>query len=563
MRKQLRLFLSQYKTRALLGALVLVLLFFSVVIPSEPEGRAEGSLYTLDSIPNIQRVFDSVGKTVINSNQRFSPVDAAILPHHTDIGSHIDQYWAQIAQNTKPEVIVMISPAHWDQGAEMIQTTKGQWETPFGLVTTEDATIDRLRKQAGVSLEPTSFENEHGIGVHTPYIAHYFPNIPIVPIIAQSRAGMTKAAEFTQAILGSDKKMLLISSIDFSHYLSAEMTARNDEETRRAIAAKDFDQIDRMGPDYLDSSFALETYLYWQSFFGCRSQERWHSQSPGTSYFVYTCSMRSPVRLSAVGDIMLDRGVGSALERMDQEVRTSLMRTEALMNSVTADSDVIFGNLESVLSTKGQPLSKAYVFEADPRHVNLLQKWRISALSVSNNHSEDYGWEAWEESIDVLRTKGLTPIGGYANEPIVATTVAGTKEIAFFGFQNLTAAFSFEKAAAEIKEAKQDHDIVVVSMHWGTEYQPSPASSTVELAHALIDAGADIILGHHPHVLQPVEIYKDKLIFYSLGNFVFDQVGEEQNKSMIATIDVWNDGMLSYLLTHVTIEKNFPHHASF
>ncbi len=580
MHKQLRSLLSTKKTRALIGALVLVVmagLIVSVKLwPELVEGYSENiknlsstrTQYDLDNIPHIERVFDSVGKAKIDSNQSPPPIEAAILPHHTDIGPHIDEYWAEIAQNSKPEVIVIVSPAHVDQGSETIQITKGEWETPFGLVKTDDALINQLRKHTSVSLEPSSFENEHGIGVHTPYIAHYFPDVPIVPVIAQSRAGMTKAAEFIQTMLRSEKKILLIASIDFSHYLPAEISDRNDEETRRIIANSDLDRIDQMGPDFLDSSFALETYLLWKSFTGCRSQERWHNHNSrlfpgirpeeGTSYFVYTCSIRSPLRLSAVGDIMLDRGVGRALEKQDQQVRTSLIRTQALLNSVTADSDITFGNLESVLSNKGTALPKAYVFEADPRHVELLETWRISHLSVSNNHSEDYGREAWAQSVDVLRTEGLTAIGGYTNEADIVTTVAGGKEIAFFAFQNLTVPFSFEKVAAAIKKAKQNHDLVVVSMHWGAEYQPKPESSTVDLAHALIDAGADIVLGHHPHVLQLVEIYKNKLIFYSLGNFVFDQVGVEQNKSMIATIDVWDDGELTYLTTPVQIEKNFP-----
>ncbi|MBM5790029.1 CapA family protein, partial [Candidatus Parcubacteria bacterium] len=114
------------------------------------------------------------------------------------------------------------------------------------------------------------------------------------------------------------------------------------------------------------------------------------------------------------------------------------------------------------------------------------------------------------------------------------------------------------KIADAINSAKQTHDMVIVSMHWGEEYQPVPEQATVQLAHTLVDAGADVIFGHHPHVLQPVERYKDKLIFYSLGNFVFDQRGEEQNRSLIATVDVWDDGSLSYLLTPVVIEHYFP-----
>lgn len=577
MNLRLRLPSKKILMRTLLCVLMLVLgLMIFVWVRLENESvmtdsmvkQTAKSTYILDNIPHIDRVFASVGKTFIDSNQIPPSVEVAILPHHTDIGLTIDQYWAEIASNTKPEVIVIVSPAHWDQGDGTVQTTHGQWKTPFGIVKTDDALIEQLREDSPIFIEPASFENEHGIAVHTPYIAHYFPEVQIIPIIAQSQAGSTKAVELTKNLLGLEKNILLISSIDFSHYLSAEISDRHDEETRRVIASNDVDRIDQMGPDYLDSSFALEVYLYWHSFSECRSQERWHNHNSrmfpgirseeGTSYFVYSCAKRSPLRISAVGDMMLDRGVGEALDRHDAEVQTSLLKTTDLLKSVTADSDLMFGNLESVLSNKGKPLNKAYVFEADPRHVELLKKWNFSHLSVSNNHSEDYGKEAWEQSVEIVRREGMTPIGGYTNESDISTTVVGEKRIAFLAFQNLTVPFSFEKAADTIKEAKQTHDFVVVSMHWGTEYKLTPDPQTINLAHATIDAGADIILGHHPHVIQPVETYKGKLIFYSFGNFVFDQIGEEQNKSIIATIDLWESGELTYVLTPVTIEKHFP-----
>ena len=128
----------------------------------------------------------------------------------------------------------------------------------------------------------------------------------------------------------------------------------------------------------------------------------------------------------------------------------------------------------------------------------------------------------------------------------------------FLGFENLVKPFNKKDVLSAITVSAKSHDVVVVSMHWGEEYQPEPDLLTVELAREMIDAGADIIFGHHPHVLQPVERYKDGLIFYSLGNFIFDQFGEAQNTSMIATVDVFEDGELDYSTTPVLIDEGFP-----
>lgn len=517
-------------------------------------------LFRIDQIPNIEKVLTSVGKTDqsnFDSENSRAEIQAAILPHHTDIGQQIDEFWSEIARRSSPEIIVLVSPAHLDQGNANVQTTNGIWETPFGDVQTDVRSIKDLK----ISIESESFVNEQGIATHMPYIAHYFPEVPVVPVIAPSRSGITDATKFVSKLQSLDKKILLIASIDFSHYLSEEISDVNDLETQIAIVEKNFDKIDRMNSDYLDSSFALDTFLLWKNFSGCLSQTRWHKYNPvGTSYFVFYCSERPLARLSAVGDIMLARGVGKRLNNLNinANILSDLQKVDVLMKSVTGESDLLFGNLESVLSDKGEPMLKEYVFEAEPKLVDLLTRWRFSHLSVANNHSADYGRSAWEQSVGILRTKGIVPVGGYSNETKIETVTAGGQKFAFLGFENLTRPFIKKDVLSAIKNTTKSNDIVVVSMHWGEEYQSEPDSSTVILAREMIDAGADIILGHHPHVLQPVERYKNGLIFYSLGNFIFDQVGEAQNTSMIATIDVFEDGGMSYFTVPVKIEGGFP-----
>ncbi len=562
---------------ALLCALVLVFVLVNSLFPELVKGIMNGKqslprsapIFYIDSIPNIGKVFAAVGKTDQSNfdlkNSR-SEIQAAILPHHTEIGSKIDEFWSEITLRSSPDVIVLVSPAHLDQGNANVQTTNGIWKTPFGDVQTDAKMIEKLK----ISLETGSFVNEHGIATHMPFIAHYFPEVTVVPVIAPSRAGATDAEAFVRRLKSLDKKILLIASIDFSHYLSAEISDANDLETQEAIADKNFDRIDQMGPDYFDSSFALDTFLFWKSFSGCLSIPRWHEHNSrlmsgigpkdGTSYFVYYCSKRPLARISAVGDIMLARGIGERLsyDHLNKNITSDLKKVDVLMKSVTGDSDLLFGNLESVLSDIGKPVQKEYVFSAEPRLVDLFTQWRFSYLSVANNHSLDYGREAWEQSVDILRTKGIVPVGGYSNETNIETVTAGGQEFAFLGFENLVKPFNKKDVLSAITVATKSHDVVVVSMHWGEEYQSTPTPETVLLAHEMIDTGADIIFGHHPHVLQPVERYKNGLIFYSLGNFIFDQFGEAQNTSMIATVDVFEGGRLDYSTTPVLIDEGFP-----
>lgn len=525
------------------------------------------------SISGIQNVLSAVGKTNKDQDVEQSKhpiIRTAILPHHTDIATHIDRYWVELATYNTPEVIVIVSPAHWDQGDGLMQTTFGSWHTPFGSVQTDDTFIRQLKKKTAIFVQPDSFENEHGIAVQIPYIAHYFPDVPIVPIIATSKAGVQEAQQLVDAIERTKKQVLLLASIDFAHYLALDVSLQHDEETRAAMLRKDFDTIDAMKSEHLDSSFAFDVYLLWQQRTSCVSKERWHAHNAqlfagvvpqqGTSYFVFFCYEKPVVEVTAVGDLMLSRAVGRALEprATDISVQQRLNRTEQLLQSVASGTDILFGNLESVLADTGVPLTKSIVFQASPDVVEVLKQFGFTHLSVTNNHTEDYGKEAWAQSVEILKQNGLEPIGGFANETDVVTTKMSGKTIGFLAFQNLTYPLQISPVLQAVKNAKQTHDYVIVSMHWGIEYQPNPSPEQILLGHALIDAGADAVIGHHPHVQQPYERYHGKPIFYSLGNFIFDQQGDEQNKSMIATVQFWDDADPTVFTTPVGIDKYFP-----
>jgi gamma-polyglutamate biosynthesis protein CapA len=160
-------------------------------------------------------------------------------------------------------------------------------------------------------------------------------------------------------------------------------------------------------------------------------------------------------------------------------------------------------------------------------------------LSTVNNHSLDYGRVALGDTIDLLKQAGIASVGtGRAKEEANApyfTEVQGVR-LAFLAYTNLypksleatetsagISSFNLERAVQEITELKKNTDVVMVSFHWGEEYQTESHPRERAIAHALIDAGADLIIGHHPHVVQEVEQYKNGFIAYSLGNFVFDQ----------------------------------------
>jgi poly-gamma-glutamate capsule biosynthesis protein CapA/YwtB (metallophosphatase superfamily) len=230
-----------------------------------------------------------------------------------------------------------------------------------------------------------------------------------------------------------------------------------------------------------------------------------------------------------VGDVMLDGGPG--------HIVTNGGDPFADVANVLGSADLTVANLECAIVNTGHAVDKPYTFRGPERALPLLKKY-FSAVSLANNHSGDWGKKGFSSELELLNESELPYFGGGANEraarqPVILT--AKGKHIAFLGYNDFpprafaagpsspgTAWLVEKNVVRDIKEARAQADIVLLFLHWGSELEPKESPEQQALAHRLIDAGADAIVGGHPHVTQSVEWYKDHPIVYSLGNFVFD-----------------------------------------
>lgn len=230
---------------------------------------------------------------------------------------------------------------------------------------------------------------------------------------------------------------------------------------------------------------------------------------PGTRTIVED-SGSEPVILLFAGDTMLARSVGDMMA-----ANSNWIWPFAHIASVTRAADLAFANLETTISTRGSPSGCTYCFRADPRVTQGLLYAGFDVLSVANNHVHDYGPDAYADTLAYVSDAAMSPVSG---EPIIKT-VHGTR-IAYLAY-----AYPFDEARimAAIPLAKAQADVLVVSMHSGTEYDPIYNAAQERVYRAVVDEGADLVIGTHPHVVQDVEQYHDAWIAYSLGNFVFDQ----------------------------------------
>lgn len=263
------------------------------------------------------------------------------------------------------------------------------------------------------------------------------------------------------------------------------------------------------------------------------------------------------IRIAACGDIMMDRGVASTMRKLGESWPFSGL------SGLLSGADIAFANLETSVSERGSRIDgKGIWFRSRPEHLQLLSDAGIDIVSAANNHIMDYGLTALTDTLSHLDAAGIRHAGAGRNIEEArqgAILEANGLKVGFLAysdfhdiFWSFTERFTFAATGSragmapaitslmveDVRRMKRAADFVVVSVHWGQEYMRFPDNLQVERAHALADAGADLVLGHHPHVLQPVECYKGSIIFYSLGNFIFDQEGEGQTESMIATVSL-------------------------
>ncbi len=267
------------------------------------------------------------------------------------------------------------------------------------------------------------------------------------------------------------------------------------------------------------------------------------------------------IGLILVGDIMLDRGVEYTIEKEGNgDFKFPFLKIAEELQK----ADIVFGNLEGPISDKGEKVGSIYSFRNNPKSIEGLRFAGFNVISLANNHAFDYGREALEDTLKRLNEAGINYIGAGINEkeafsPIIKET-NGTK-IAFLAYTNLGSPYwratetssgiawvdwnYIEKIKNDIQEAKSQADILIVSLHSGEEYTSKPSQFQIEFSKAAIDAGADLVIGHHPHVIQLNERYQNGYIFYSLGNFIFDQgFSEETMKSQILRVTIDNDKMI-------------------
>lgn len=453
--------------------------------------------------------------------------NSAISAHHLLVADKIAALFESIGSN-KTKTVVILSPNHFGIGKSPAQTTNGIWNTPYGQLETDQKAVNKLLKNSNITNEQLVFTKEHGISALTPFIKRSFPNAKLVPIVIHETLSSEDATSLGNTIANELPNALVIASIDMSHYQPNYVANYHDTVTLNAIESGGCNncKLEIDANSVLQTLFAINQsrneQVWTQTHHGSSIQMGIASKAEdNTSHILGYFQKGEPqgkkfTAIHFLGDIMLDRDVRMFMDKNGFDYPWKNI-TRFLMGS-----HLTVANLEGTVGEGPtmNPHASPYNFIFNPEAVKEMKKY-VDVVSLANNHLDDRGMAGQEETRDWLNKLEVPWFAGYNSATPRRVMEVNGKQVALIGYNQFRP--NIESLETEIKEAKAEGSFVIVYPHWGTEYVSTPSSSQKQLAEIIIDSGADLIIGGHPHVPEALGFEKETPVVWSLGNFIFDQ----------------------------------------
>lgn len=474
-----------------------------------------------------------------------------ILPHHLMVKDKIAAFFRGI-EKYDYENIILIGPNHFSAGQSDIIISKAEWETPYGKLQPDLELVKNLNKLSSVDIEEDPFITEHSISGLVGFIKKSFPRAKFTPIIVRVDTSVQDATNLANAInkITNKNKTLVLASVDFSHYQPVNVADFHDLKSQSVIENFNFDNIYDLEIDSPTSIYVLLKHL--EIIKSQKPELIFHTNSgeligkldePTTSHNFYYFTegereTKSLINFLFFGDIMLDRHVKEIMDK-NKGIDYLLEQIAGVEKRFFQGNDIVMANLEGAVTANGEHYApqNSIDFAFDKNDVARLANYQFNFFTISNNHILDQGLQGFSETQANLAELGFSYVG--CADRKVDDCSFNIKEIndvkvGFLAYSMVYGILDEEKLLTQIKEVEKQVDLVIVNIHWGVEYEHIARSNQKNLAYKMIDAGADAIIGHHPHVVQNLEIYNNKPIFYSLGNFIFDQYFSNETQEGLA-----------------------------
>lgn len=502
------------------------------------------------------------------TSQNIEVVIAGIVPHHLVADGIIQKLFSTIG-NQSPKTIILISPDHWGVAKSNFTITA---KNDFGGVLVDASFQERLINEfsSDVNFNDELLSHEHGITGLVPYIKNLSPQTKIIPIAVSAITNERILDRISDFLSKTNGDIVIVASSDFSHYLPSLAADLHDSTSIAAIFGFDMSNFRNLEVDCWQCLYIISSV---SEFKNAKNYELiGHSNSaklsmsentaPETTSYVSLVfrksrqnSIDSTATILSVGDIMLGRYVETLMNNAGENF--PFEKISQFLRGI----DIVSGNLEgTIIKDHKQTSDFSTKFSFSPRVAKTLRLNNFNLVSLANNHALDYGENGLKETNDFLKQFEIATSGhpSKIEETNVVTRDVRGQKIAFASF-NFTNPYPKEQEAYElVKNLKEKNNFVVVNIHWGEEYALKANDFQKIVAHKLIDSGADLIIGHHPHVVQEIEQYKNRIIFYSLGNFIFDQYFSKHTQEGLAIGTTLNDEEVAYRLFPIDIVQSQP-----
>jgi poly-gamma-glutamate synthesis protein (capsule biosynthesis protein) len=501
---------------------------------------------------------------------------SGVVPHHLLAKNIMEDFFSYVSSREKPKTIVILSPDHFQSGILMESNsfiTVGLVgdDKEFNNLKIDTSLWGKLFKENKMAINNPAVIAEHGVTTLLPYIKKYFPETNILPILIPADITKERVEQLVRTI---DENTLLntivVASVDFSHYLPSQAADFHDTKSIRVLLNFEEENFKNIEVDCWQALYAVRLFAKLRQketphiiahknsidFLNLESEET-------TSYFSVVFGEKKPKEnisgstvkvfnegvktILLVGDIMLDRGVEDLIKQ------NSIYYPSQKIGHFLRGVDIVFGNLEGPIVKNPPELSdNSLKFAFNPEVIKGISWCNFNLFSLANNHILDMGKEGLEETKEWLKKYGINFVGDLLSGSSDNLNSAFLRDnITFLAFNQI---FPFivkeEEIIKTIKTVKSSNpdNFLIISLHWGEEYKLINSSAQQSLAHKIIETGADLIIGHHPHVVQNIEKYQGKLIFYSLGNFIFDQYFSPDTQQGLAVgLEIYPDRLICRL----------------
>jgi poly-gamma-glutamate synthesis protein (capsule biosynthesis protein) len=464
-------------------------------------------------------------------------IPVVVVPHFDFAKEERLSLLKDISEKSSPKTLVLVSVNHFNTGSGQIISTNRDWQVAAGEILSAQK-LERKLVDDGLAVDDElAFTNEHGITNLLADIYQTFPSVPVLPIIIKDTTNKEKIDQLSDWLGSECKDCLLVSSVDFSHYCPRALANVHDQYSIQALTKLDKEKIwlaETDSPQTLYLSVKISEKQKGKNFqlvYHANSADPSKTDDTETTSVVlgyYTDEELPGLEVTEpstsfviAGDAMFDRSVWHYFkdkglqsifsnfgERVFRGVNLSLLNLEGPISATEIDDDWQSGSL---------------VFNFPPETTSVLKYLNINSVSLANNHTNNAGNSGFANTKKVLDEAGINYFGkpnGFDESSILR--IDGEMPISIIGIMAIDN-FDNQPLLAKISAEKSAGRKVIIFPHWGVEYAPKHSISQERLARSWISAGADLIVGSHPHVTQDFEIIEGKPVIYSLGNFVFDQ----------------------------------------